>query len=419
MDRIVQKLDMKFPTQPKLLNVAAYGRVSTGKDAMLHSLSAQVSYYSEIIQNHSGWKYCGVYVDEALTGTKENRQNFQRLIEDCRAGKIDMVITKSISRFARNTLTLLNTVREFKSLGVDVYFEEQNIHTMSGDGELMLTILASYAQDESRSASENQKWRIRHDFENGLPWCKVMFGYRLKDGEYRVVPEEAAIIKQIYSEYLSGSGVERIVNHLNEEGIMTQKGFTWHKSAVSRILTNYNYTGNMLLQRFYSENHITKKKMENHGELPKYLVENSHEPIISVEMYEKVQAEIKRRADKYKHKSVPKEPYPFSSKIICSKCGKHYRRKTTVTGPIWVCSTYNFKGKAYCASKAIPEESLLKVMDGVMFDEIIVDDDNTLIVHYQNCERILSYKDRSRSTSWTPEMREAARQKAIQQRRNK
>ena len=149
---------------PLRKRVAAYARVSSGKDAMLHSLSAQVSYYSEHIQSHPEWEYAGVYVDEALTGTKDDRDGFQRLLADCRAGKIDMVLTKSISRFARNTVTLLETVRELKTLGVDVYFEEQNIHSLSGDGELMLTILASYAQEESRSVSENCKWRIRNQF---------------------------------------------------------------------------------------------------------------------------------------------------------------------------------------------------------------------------------------------------------------
>ena len=148
---------------PKKKRVAAYARVSSGKDAMLHSLSAQVSYYSEYIQKHD-WEYAGVYADEAITGTKDKRENYQKLLEECKAGDVQMVITKSISRFARNTVTLLQTVRELKDLGVDVYFEEQNIHTMSADGELMLTILASYAQEESLSASENQKWRIQKCF---------------------------------------------------------------------------------------------------------------------------------------------------------------------------------------------------------------------------------------------------------------
>lgn len=157
MERIVETVEWTVPQQPKAVRVAAYARVSSGKDAMLHSLSAQVSRYSSMIQNHPGWLYCGVYADEALTGTKDTRAEFVRLMNDCRAGKIDMVITKSISRFARNTVTLLQNVRELKRLGVDVYFEEQNIHTQSSDGELMMTILASYAQEESLSASENQK----------------------------------------------------------------------------------------------------------------------------------------------------------------------------------------------------------------------------------------------------------------------
>lgn len=163
----------KPPKLERKKRVAAYARVSSGKDAMLHSLSAQVSYYSDLIQNHGDWLYTGVYSDEAKTGTKDSRAGFQNLVADCRAGKIDMVITKSISRFARNTVTLLQTVREFKALGVDIYFEEQNIHTISGDGELMMTILASYAQEESRSASENQKWRIKRSFESGIPWDRL------------------------------------------------------------------------------------------------------------------------------------------------------------------------------------------------------------------------------------------------------
>ena len=191
------------PKPPKLeqkKRVAAYARVSSGKDAMLQSLSAQISFYSDLIQNHDDWLYVGVYADEAKTGTKESRADFQRLIADCRAGKIDMVITKSISRFARNTVTLLQTVRDFKAWEVDIFFEEQNIHTMSGDGELMMTILASYAQEESRSASENQKWRIKRNFEGGVPWNGTMLGYRLKNGRYEIIPAEADLVRRIYDE---------------------------------------------------------------------------------------------------------------------------------------------------------------------------------------------------------------------------
>ena len=192
---------------PKKKRVAAYARVSSGKDAMLHSLSAQVSYYSDYIQSN-GWEYAGVYADEAITGTKDKRDGFQKLLTECRNGNVDMVITKSISRFARNTVTLLTTVRELKELGVDVYFEEQNIHTTSADGELMLTILASYAQEESLSVSENMKWRIKKNFEDGKPWSGFVLGYRCENGQYVVVPEEAEVVRRIYREYLEGLGAK-------------------------------------------------------------------------------------------------------------------------------------------------------------------------------------------------------------------
>ena len=177
----MEKRVIKIEALPKLaqeFRVAAYARVSTENDSMRHSLSAQVSYYSNLIQNHPGWQYAGVYADNAYTGTKDCRAEFQRLLSDCRSGKINMVITKSISRFARNTVILLETVRELKSLGIDIYFEEQNIHSISNDGELMLTIIASYAQEESKSASDNQKWRIRKGFAEGELMClRTILGY--------------------------------------------------------------------------------------------------------------------------------------------------------------------------------------------------------------------------------------------------
>lgn len=271
--------------------------------------------------------YAGVYADEAKTGTKDSRQEFARLIADCKAGKVDRIITKSVSRFARNTVTLLSVVRELKTIGVDIYFEEQNIYTLSADGELMLTILASYAQEESLSASENQKWRIRKNFSEGKPWNGVMLGYRQENGKYIVVPEEAKIVRRIYSEYLAGHGIDKIVNGLNADGILTQKGYAWRKCGVTRILRNYNYTGNLLLQRFYSENHLTKRKLENGGELPRYIAENTHEAIITEEQFSAVQEEISRRAAKYRSDKSSAVTYPFTRLITCGICGKHYRRK--------------------------------------------------------------------------------------------
>lgn len=281
----MQKIVTKVVQIPKLLRkkrVAAYARVSSGKDAMLHSLSTQVSYYNDFIQTEDGWEFTGVYSDEAISGTKEERPGFQQMLEDCRNGQIDMILTKSISRFARNTVMLLETARMLKALDVDVFFEEQNIHTMSTDGELMLTILASYAQEESRSASENQKWRIKKNFEEGMPWNGRMLGYRMRDGQYYIIPEEAEIVRRIYREYLDGWGPNRIATGLNENGIPSpMNGAIWHPQMIAKILRNYNYTGNLLLQKTFREDHITKKVIKNTGQKPRYLAEETHEAINS------------------------------------------------------------------------------------------------------------------------------------------
>lgn len=411
MERIVQKV--KFPPrQPKLKRVAAYARVSSGKDAMLHSLAAQVEYYSAYIRSHPGWEYVGVYADEAKTGTKDSREQFQQLLADCKAGKIDHILTKSISRMARNTVTLLETVRELKAMGITVYFEEQNIDTGTDDGELMLSILASYAQEESLSASENQKWRVRQNFENGQPWRGFMLGYRYKDGQYIVVPEEAEIVRSIYADFLDGKGVTAIMKRLNKEGILTQQGFTWHKSAITRVLKNYTYTGNLLLQTKFRENHLTKRTLVNHGQLPQYHATDTHEPIIDIDTYNAVQLEMHRRAQKY-GKQQSSQKYPFSGMITCANCGKHYRRKVTATGPVWICSTYNTHGKAACPSKAVPESTLMEIAATVSatgeVTAVTAHNNNTLeFTLTDGTATVKQWQDRSRATSWTPEMRAAA-----------
>ena len=404
---------------PKKKRVAAYCRVSSGKDAMLHSLSAQVSYYSDYIQKH-GWEYAGVYADEALTGTKDNRENFQRLLTECRKGTVQMVITKSISRFARNTVTLLETVRELKALGVDVYFEEQNIHTMSADGELMLTILASYAQEESLSVSENMKWRIRRNFEEGKPWSGLILGYRFQNGQFVVVPEEAEIVKRIFREYLDGLGATAIMKGLNEDGILTRLGKPWRIEGVLKILRNYNYTGNLILQKTYRENHLTKRKMKNNGERPQYHAVETHEAIIDLATFEAVEEELARRSEHYSGKKPSTVTYPFTRLIVCANCGKHYRRKTTATGIVWICSTYNTHGKKACASKAIPESVLYNLTADTPLGDLTAiraeKEDNTLVFCFKNGERtVKQWQDRSRRESWTEEMKEKARQQALAQ----
>ena len=407
----MKKIIRQIKPQPRLTQkkkVAAYARVSSGKDAMLHSLSAQVSYYSSLIQKETDWQYLGVYSDEAITGTKEERPGLQQMIADCRDGKIDMILTKSISRFARNTVTLLETVRMLKAMGVDIYFEEQNIHTLSSDGELLLTILASYAQEESRSVSENMKWRIKKNFEAGIPWNGRMLGYRLDGDHYEIVAEEATLVRRIFTEYLEGAGFNLIAQRLNEDGITPAWGELWHKTTIAKILRQYAYTGNLLLQRTFRDNHITKKSCINEGQLPQYHAEDSHDAIIDMDTFMAVQLEMERREKKPR---TPRQTYPYTGLMVCAKCGKSYRRKVTATGPVWICATYNTRGKKYCASKQIPESILEATTASVTDDltsivKIIVDDGNLL--HYQLADGTVierTWKDRSRSESWTDEMR--------------
>lgn len=428
MKRIITQVE--FPAEPpKLTRVVAYARVSSGKDAMLHSLSAQVSYYSDLIQKQPGWQYCGVYADEALTGTKDTRENFQRLLNDCRAGKIDLIITKSISRFARNTVTLLETVRELKLLGINVYFEEQNIYTLSSDGELMMTILASYAQEESRSASENQKWRIRANFKDGLPWNGLVLGYRIEDGVYVPVVEEAELVKLIFSLYNGGWGTYRIAKYLNKEGYRTRLGNLWTQGSLQKLLNNYAYTGNLLLQTTFVEDHITKKGRINRGQLPMYHAEDSHEAIISMAEFQTTQETRKERAAVYSHASDPNVVYPFHGKLVCMDCGKNYRRKMVRRGPAWVCGTYNTKGKEFCpTSKVIPEDTLMAVTAEILetdtFDEALflakverieIGTENRLTYCFKDGSKVTTvWHDRSRRESWTREKREAARKTALQ-----
>ena len=424
-------------TQPvKRKRVAAYARVSSGKDAQLHSLSAQISYYNNYIGSRGDWELAGIYADEAMTGTKENRPQFQKLLSDCRAGKIDMVIVKSITRLARNTVTLLETARELKALEIDILFEKENIHTLSTDGELMLTLLASFAQEESRSASENVKWRIRKNFERGIPTGGGLFGYRFKDGMLQVVPEEAEIVKQIFNNFLSGMGIAPIAKKLNREGVPTRRGNLWSKSAIRGVLQRETYTGNLLLQKTYKSDHITKKKMINHGELPMYYVEDSHEAIIDRKTFQRVQNELERRAAEYSrpHTARSASPYLFTGMIRCGLCGRHFSRKLTASDkkytkkPQWVCSTFHVYGKSECPSQRIPEDILIAKTSEVLghdgwgreeltrdIDEILVPEHNCLVyVFHDGHMESVHWRHPSRRESWTPEMRQKARERQLE-----
>lgn len=404
---------------PTFTKVAAYARVSSSKDEMLHSLAAQVSHYSSYICSHPGWSFAGIYADEGITGTKSSRPEFARLVADCRAGRIDLVLTKSISRFARNTVDLLNSVRELKDIGVDVFFEEQNIHTMSGDGELIMTILAAYSQEESLSVSENQKWRVRKNFTEGKPWNGTMLGYRYKDGTLTKVPEEADIVRLIFHLYLEGLGFAAIMKKLNRDKIITRFGHDWCRNGVQRVLCNYAYTGNLLLQQTFTENHLTKKKMANEGQFPKYHAAETHEAIITAEQFAGVQEEMAKRAVKHCQQRKKQNAYPFTGLITCAICGKQFNRKSRPSGPVWLCSTYNTLGKGACDSKQIPEATLIASAQEALGDMdaptgditgVVAQDNNTLVFTLKDGRRIVKrWIDRSRSESWTAAMREGVR----------
>lgn len=427
MERIITIVVPSAPPLPTRIRVAAYARVSSGKDAMLHSLAAQVSYYSNLIQQRPDWEYKGVYADEALTGTKDNRPEFMRMLSDCKEGKIDMIITKSISRFARNTVTLLETVRELRSLGVDVFFEEQNIHSISGDGELMLTILASYAQAESLSTSENCKWRIRKRFENGeLAGLNFMFGYRIGKNSIEINPEQAEVVRMIFQDYIGGMGGILIARKLREMKVPTLHGGKWDNDRVTATIKNEKYTGNALLQKRFIVDHLSKREVLNKGQLPQYYMEGTHPAIIDMATFEKAQEimEMRRRLNKAKDTSTNR--YPFSGIIRCEKCGKNYKRKISAGIPTWQCSTYAKEGKASCPAKRIPETILKTISAEVLglneFDmghlkekiaNILVPESNRLVYVFHDGRSVeRNWQNRPRCESWTEDMRQQARMKA-------
>jgi len=365
MKRTITKIEAK----PKIITktkVAAYARVSNGKDAMLHSLASQVSHYKKLIQDNKDWEFAGVYVDEAYTGTKESRTEFQQLIKDCKEGKIDMIITKSISRFARNTVTLLKTIRELKSIHVDVFFEEQNIHSISSEGEMILTLLASVAQEESRSVSDNMKWRIKREFENGVMWGgRSSLGYKLVAKKLTIIPEEAEIVKLIYQLYIDGHGADSIRKILDSKGIKPMYTKTWGHSSIMKILKNRNYTGDLMLQKTYVENHLTKKQKLNKGELNKYLIEDNHEAIICKETFEEVQAIRKQRASKNKP-HIPRQEYPFKGITKCGICGSSYTRKRMRDKLVWVCSLSVRQGQKVCNAKLVPDNIIVETSKNIL-----------------------------------------------------
>ena len=426
--RKISKIEPTMPAVAAKKKVAGYARISMESERMHHSLSAQISYYNALIQKKPEWEFAGVYADDGISGTgTAKRSEFLRMLADCEAGKIDIILTKSIQRFARNTVDLLETVRHLKNIGVEVRFEKENINSMSGDGELMLSILASFAQEESRSISENVKWGTRKRFEQGIPNGRFqIYGYRWEGDHLVVEPEEAKIVKMIFDDFLKGLSAESTEKKLEEMGVKSFKGMHFSNSSIRQILSNITYTGNFLFQKEYVTDPITGKSKINRGELPQYWVENTHEAIIPLETYQAVQAERQRRRELGVLANWSINTSCFTSKIKCPLCGKSYRRsgKRQRKDPdevyyIWLCRTKSEKGAKSCSAKSIPEKKLkavcaevldLEVFDETVFTEkiqqIVVHGEDTLEFHFKD-ETIQQRKWASTAKTdwWTEERR--------------
>jgi len=423
--RKISKVQPEMPMLPQRKRVAAYARVSVTSERLLHSLSAQISYYNSLIQKNPEWEFAGVYADYGVSGTETaHRDEFRRLIADCEAGTIDLVLTKSISRFARNTLDLLEIVRHLKDLGVEVRFEKENISSLSGDGELMLSILASFAQEESRSISENIKWSIRKRFEAGIPNGRFrIFGYRW-DGDHLVIePDEAEVVRRIYQDFLDGKSRLEIERELAAEGITTLNGCRWVDSSIREVLTNITYTGSLLFQKEYVENPLTHKKRLNRGELPQFYVEDTHEAIIDKATFDYVQQEMARRRELGCFANKALNLSCFSTKIKCQNCGRSFVRSARGGGQyvLWMCGSKKGHGKVSCGAKDIPEGQLqriscevlgLSAFDADAFSEqvervTVIGKDRMLFQLTDGSIKDVTWHTDAYIRFWTPERRKA------------
>ena len=356
--------------------VAAYCRVSTDREEQEHSFEIQKQMYTDMIMMKPNWQMAGIYADEGITGTiNKKRPGFMKMIEDCRKGKIDIIITKSVSRFSRNNLDCLMYVRELKGKGIPIIFEKEGINTLQVSSELLIALFGGLSQAESESISMNVKMGIRHNLKNGkVHFCYRSFlGYRKgADGNPEIVPEEAEIIKRIYRDYLLGKTLQAIAQELNNDGIPKANGKTnWTGANVMSILRNEKYKGDALLQKTYVVDCISKKTKKNNGELPMYYVENSHPAIIERSVFDKVQEEIARRSSKAKTKETGTKTalgkysgkYALSEMLYCGECGKPYRRITwNIRGEhkvVWRCVSRLDYGKKYCKCSPSIEEALL------------------------------------------------------------
>ena len=350
--------------QTVLRRVAAYARVSTDSEEQLTSYEAQVDYYTKYIHSRSDWQFVEVYTDEGISATNtKKRDGFNRMVRDALDGKIDLIVTKSVSRFARNTVDSLTTVRKLKDAGVEVYFEKENIWTLDSKGELLITIMSSLAQEESRSISENVTWGQRKRFADGkvsIPYGQFL-GYRKgPDGLPEIVPEEAETVRLIYSLFMQGKTSNAIAKLLTQQGIPTPRGKkVWQYTTVESILTNEKYKGAALLQKKFTVDFLQKKMKVNEGEVPQYYVEHSHEAIIAPDEWARVQAEMRHRRSSSKNHNCNS---PFSAKLICGDCGEYYGSKVWHSNSkyrsiIWQCNA-KFRGDRKCKTPHLREDQI-------------------------------------------------------------
>ncbi|UWG99351.1 recombinase family protein [Dehalobacter sp. DCM] len=373
--------DRSIKPQFKALRVAAYCRVSTTLEQQETSYEAQVSYYTEKIKSNPNWKLAGIYADDGKSATNtKKRDDFNTMIEDCMAGKIDMVITKSVSRFARNTVDSLQNIRKLKEMNVAVFFEKEGVNTLEGTGELLITILSSQAQEESRNLSENTRWGLVRRFENGIVSVNhnKFLGYtKDKNSELVIVPKEAELVRRIFRLYLEGSSIIQITKILESEGITTVTGLTkWCPGVIEKMLSNEKYMGDVLQQKTYTIDFLTKKRVKNKGIVPQYYIEDDHEAIIPKELYYQVQEEKARRASLSKTAAArrakqenEKEKSKYSSKfaltdiMVCKECGQPYRRqvwsKYGQKSAVWRCENRLKNGTKNCKYSPTFKEEVL------------------------------------------------------------
>lgn len=338
------------------IRAAAYCRVSSSSDDQINSYIAQMTYYTNKFENSETETLVDLYADEGISGTREDkRPEFQRLIKDCRKGKIDRIYTKSISRFARNTRDCLKNVRELKSLGITIFFEKENIDTANIADEMMITIMGGLAQEESVSISQNMQWSIHKRMQNGTYTASNQpYGYDKIDGKLVINESEAAIVRRIYHEYLNGRGLNAICHSLNADGlIMGKSNIVWKKKAVRYILTNEKYIGDCLWRKNYTENVFPFRKPRNRGQADQYYVTDDHEPIISREVFERVQELLKERGEFFGNTEF--KTYPLTKKIKCGNCGKTFRKKNINGSFYWVCMQHDYAAES-CPSRGLPQD---------------------------------------------------------------